>query len=255
MLEIKNLCTGYSEKEVLHGVSFTAEAGKITAVIGPNGCGKSTLLKSLCGIIDAVNGDIYLDGESIIALPQNLKAQKISYLAQGRQVPDITVQRLVLHGRFPYLSYPRRYRKDDYLIAEKVMEQLQLTDLADTAMSRLSGGQQQRAYFAMALAQDTDVVLLDEPTTYLDISNQLQVMQQAKALAESGKHIIMVIHDLSHAMETADKIVLMDNGCIKAVGTAEEVYNSGLMDSIFGVKIGRVQIEDKWKYFCTDMNK
>lgn len=250
MLEIRNLRAGYSGTEILHDISLTATAGHITVILGPNGCGKSTLLKAIGGILPTSSGSITLDGEAVQNQPQNRIAQKISYLAQNRQVPDITVGRLVLHGRFPYLNYPRRYRQEDHQIAEKAMSDMNILELADTPMNRLSGGQQQKAYIAMAMAQNTEVILMDEPTTYLDVAHQLQVLQLARTLADSGKHVLMVIHDLSHALENADAVVLMQNGIIAGQGTPEQVYGSGMLDPVFGVKIHRFQNEDKWHYFC-----
>lgn len=252
MLEIRNLCSGYGQKGVLHDVSATAQAGQITVILGPNGCGKSTLLKTICGILPASSGQALLDGQELLQLPSNQTAQKVAYLAQSRQIPDISVGRLVLHGRFPYLSYPRRYRQEDYRIAQQVMERLQLLELAEQPLSRLSGGQQQKAYIAMALAQDTDVILLDEPTTYLDVSYQLQMLRQARVLARAGKHVVMVIHDLSHALETADKIVLMQDGRVVMEGTPEEVYEAGALEDVFRVRVTRVEIERNWHYFCSE---
>ena len=252
MLEIHDLCGGYGQKTVLRDVSFSAPAGKITAILGPNGCGKSTLLKTICGILPAASGIVSLDGQDLQKLPASQIAQKAAYLAQNRQVPDITVGRLVLHGRFPYLSYPRRYRREDYRVAEKVMEQMRIQDLAETHLSQLSGGQQQKAYIAMALAQDTGVILLDEPTTYLDVAYQLQLLRQAKDLAKSGKHVLMVIHDLSHGLEAADWVVLMQNGCTVMEGTPEEVYGSGALERVFGVKVSRVRLDTRWHYICTE---
>ena len=252
MLEVKNLSGGYGQKTVLHEVSFSAPDGQITAILGPNGCGKSTLLKMICGVLPAASGSVSLYGQDLRKLPSNRIAQKVAYLAQCRQIPDITVGRLVLHGRFPYLSYPRRYRQEDYRVAKEVMEQLQILDLADTHLSRLSGGQQQKAYIAMALAQDTDVILLDEPTTYLDVSHQLQLLRQAKDLAKMGKHVLVVIHDLSHGLESADRVVLMDGGNAVIEGTPEEVYQSGTLERVFGVKVSRVRLDDEWHYLCTE---
>ena len=252
MLEIRNLCSGYGQKVVLHDVSAAAQAGQITVILGPNGCGKSTLLKTICGILPASSGQALLDGQELLQLPSNQAAQKVAYLAQSRQIPDISVGRLVLHGRFPYLSYPRRYRQEDYRIAQQVMERLQLLELAEQPLNRLSGGQQQKAYIAMALAQDTDVILLDEPTTYLDVSYQLQMLRQARDLARTGKHVVMVIHDLSHALETADKIVLMQDGRVVMEGTPEEVYETGALEDTFRVRVTRVEIERNRHYFCSE---
>ena len=250
MVEIRQLCAGYPNRRVLHGMDLTIPGGKLTVILGPNGCGKSTLLKVLCGILPVERGDVMLDGEPLQAFSQRTLAQKVAYLAQSRHVPDITVRRLVLHGRFPYLGYPRRYRKEDYAHADRAMEAMGISDLADTPLQNLSGGQRQKVYIAMALAQDTPVVLLDEPTTYLDISHQLQMMEHARQLTQQGKTVLMILHDLPHAFRTADHMVLMENGTVSAEGTPEKIYASGAVDRIFGVKLGRAHTEDGWRYFC-----
>ena len=252
MLEIRNLWAGYSGRSVLHDISFAAQDGQITVILGPNGCGKSTLLKTIGGILPASSGSILLAGEKLQHLPQNQIAKKISYLAQNRQIPDITVGRLVLHGRFPYLSYPRRYRQEDYQMAEKALADLHLLEYADTPMNQLSGGMQQKAYIAMAMAQDTEVILMDEPTTYLDVAHQFQVLQLARELAASGRCVLMIIHDLAHAMEIADHIILMQKGSVIRQGTPEEIYGSGMLEAVFGVRIHRFQIDEKWHYCCAD---
>ena len=250
MLEIRNLTVGYTGKPVLQDVSLTIPDGKVTVLLGPNGCGKTTLLKSLCGILSPKSGEILLDGLDLRTLPRRALAQKVAYLAQCRQVPDITVQRLVLHGRFPYLGYPRRYQKIDFEIARNAMEQMGILDLADTLMDRLSGGQRQKVYIAMALAQDTPVILLDEPTTYLDITHQIQILEHAKALAQQGKTVLMIIHDLPSAFQTADKLILLDGGTVAAEGTPEEMFSSGKVEELFQVTLGRVQTEIGWRYYC-----
>ena len=250
MLEVKSLCAGYSDTHVLEHVDFRIPSGKVTVILGPNGCGKSTLLKALCGIIPADSGQVVLDGENILTLPQRQLAQRVAYLAQSRQIPDITVERLVLHGRFPYLGYPRRYRKEDYAIADAAMKTMGVAELADELVQNLSGGQRQKVYIAMALAQDTPVILLDEPTTYLDISHQLQLMQQARMLAAQGKTVAMIIHDLPHAFQTADHMILMQEGKIVADGTPEQIYASGMISSVFGVRLCRTGTEGGWRYYC-----
>ena len=250
MVEIQNLTAGYRKKTVLRDISLDIPTGQVTAILGPNGCGKTTLLKALCGILPASSGRVLLDGTDLLQLPQQIRARKIAYLAQSRQVPDITVQRLVLHARFPYLDFPRVYRKEDYACARAAMEQMGIWELADTSLENLSGGQRQKVYIAMALAQDTDVIALDEPTTYLDISHQLQLMEQARLLAKRGKTVVMILHDLPHAFQTADKLVLMDSGAVAAEGAPEELYASGMVDRIFRVKLGRVRSEAGWRYYC-----
>lgn len=250
MLEVQGLCAGYPNKPVLHQVDMTIPEGKLTVVLGPNGCGKSTLLKVLCGIIPITGGKVLLDGENVQGFSSVRLAQNIAYLAQNRQIPDISVRRLVLHGRFPYLQYPRRYGKEDYAVAKQAMETMGLSDLADTPLQNLSGGQRQKAYIAMALAQNTPVILLDEPTTYLDISHQLQMLRQAKALARQGKTVVMVLHDLSHAFQVADQLILLHEGRMVAAGTPEEIFRSAMADTVFGAKLGRMQTEGGWRYYC-----
>lgn len=252
MLEVKSLSAGYLDKHVLEHVDFRIPSEKVTVILGPNGCGKSTLLKALCGIIPADSGQVVLDGENILTLPQRQLAQRVAYLAQSRQVPDITVERLVLHGRFPYLGYPRRYRKEDYAIADAAMKTMGIAELANELLQNLSGGQRQKVYIAMALTQDTPVILLDEPTTYLDISHQLQLMQQARMLAAQGKTVVMIIHDLPHAFQTADHMILMRDGKIVADGTPEQIYASGMISSVFGVRLCRTGTEGGWRYYCEE---
>lgn len=252
MLEIRNLTAGYPGRPVLSDVNFSVPEGKITVIIGPNGCGKSTLLKAMCGIGSVSGGSVTLDGVSLLPLPRKLVAQKIAFLAQDRQIPDITVRRLVLHGRFPYLSCPRRYRAEDHAATKDAMERMGITELADMPLSQLSGGQRQKAYIAMALAQDTPVIVLDEPTTYLDVKHQLQLMRLAKGLSGQGKTVVMVIHDLSHGLQVADRVVLMDRGRVIVQGTPEEVFLSGRLDTVFGVKLGRVETDSGWHYYCEE---
>ena len=159
MLELKNVSAGYGNENVLRGVTVSFEKGRLTSVIGVNGCGKSTLLKSILGILPLTGGEIAVDGSDLRSLRGNEIAKRIAYLSQGKSTPDMTVGQMVPHGRFPYLSYPRRYGKADRAIAEKAMEDTGVSHLADKPLSELSGGMRQNAYIAMALAQDTDYIL------------------------------------------------------------------------------------------------
>lgn len=249
MLEIQKLYSGYGGTEVLHGIDLSIPSGRITVIAGPNGCGKSTLLKAIAGIHPARAGGILLDGKELRNMEPRELAKNVAYLAQSRQIPEITVQRLVLHGRFPYLSYPRRYRKCDLQIAERAMKTMGIMELADRYLSTLSGGQRQKVYIAMALAQDTPVVLLDEPNSFLDIAHQMQLMEQAKALANMGKIVVPVLHDLALAMKCADYLTVMDHGRILKQGTPEAVFESGCLEQAFGVGIARVHTGDGWQYY------
>ena len=248
MLEVKQLSAGYPGNSVLKNISLTFTKGTVTVVAGPNGCGKSTLLKAVAGILPA-DGEVFLEGKPISGLPSRLRAQKISFLPQSRRVPEITVKRLVLHGRFPYLHYPRQYGRADYAAAERAMEAMKIMDLANRPLASLSGGQRQKAYIAMALAQDTEAVLLDEPTTFLDIAHQMQMMHLAKELAAAGKNVVLVLHDLTLALEHADALVIMDKGNIISTGTPEEIFQSGCLKPVFSVDLGRTRVNGSWKYF------
>lgn len=249
MLELNDLRAGYGGSEVLHGIRLSAPGGKITAIVGPNGCGKSTLLKAIAGVNPPQSGEILFHGKALETLPPRELARQVAYLPQNRQVPEITAERLVLHGRFPYLSYPRRYRQQDLEIARRAMESLGISGLARREMYTLSGGQRQKVYLAMVLAQDTPVVLMDEPTTFLDIAHQIQLMDQARFLAGQGKTVVMVLHDLSMALQRADHLAVMAGGRILCQGSAEEVYGSGCLDRAFGVSVRRVPTDAGWQYY------
>lgn len=249
MIEIKNLTVGYHKIPAVRDISLTICPGEVLALLGPNGCGKSTLLRTLAGLHKPDGGKILVDRIPINRLSSKALAQKISYMAQSRNIPDISAGRLVLHGRFPYLSYPRRYRKEDYEIAQAAMEQTDSLSLFDSPLGSLSGGQRQRVYLAMALAQCTETILMDEPTTFLDIAHQLELMDLVHALAAEKKAIVMVLHDLGLALEYADKIAVMKDGSLLRLGTPEEIYTSGILNSVFGVRMGRTDTEHGWRYF------
>ncbi|MBQ2326546.1 MAG: ABC transporter ATP-binding protein [Clostridia bacterium] len=155
MIKLHNVCAGYGGREVLHGVDLEAEKGQVTTIIGVNGCGKSTLLKTIMGFVPISGGDITVDGRSIKNMTEQELAREIAYLSQGKNVPDISAGRMVLHGRFPYLSYPRKYRRSDYEAAADAMARMGIADLSDRMMTELSGGMRQKVYIAMALAQQS----------------------------------------------------------------------------------------------------
>lgn len=248
MIQLKNVCAGYEGKEVLHNICVDFPAGKITAIVGPNGCGKSTLIKSLVRTHPHTSGEIFVKDKNIKNYSSKELAQQVAYVAQNKQIPDISVLKMVLHGRFPYLSYPRRYRKEDLEIAREALNWAGLSQVEDELVSHLSGGMQQKVYIAMALAQDSAAVLMDEPTTYLDISHQLRLMKMIRQLAEEGKTIVLVLHDLSQALRIADEVVVLKEGSIVSIGTPLQVYESGKLEEAFGVKIERVETKSGWHY-------
>lgn len=249
MLEIRDLCAGYGSGDVLRQVSLTAPAGAITVLVGPNGCGKSTLLKAIAGILPPHSGTITLEGRTLLGLPPRILAQQVAYLPQNRQVPEITAERLVLHGRFPYLSYPRRYRREDLESARRAMEAMGISGLAQRYMNTLSGGQRQKVYIAMALAQDTQVLLMDEPTTYLDVSQQFKMLEEAGTLARAGKTVLLVIHDIAMALKHADHLAVLHDGRILDQGDPETVFSGGCLEAAFGVRVERLMTEDGWQYY------
>lgn len=244
MITVSGLKAGYEGEEILHGVDVSLPHGKISVVIGPNGSGKSTLLRTIMRLVPVLSGNIFLDSTPLEQFSRQELARRIAYLPQSRNIPDITVNRMVMHGRFPYLSYPRQYSKEDHRIVRESLETVGLTDLAHAKMETLSGGQRQKAYLAMVLAQDTDVILMDEPTTWLDIRNQLEMMDFVRKLADNGKTVLMVLHDFESVLRIADHVILMESGNIRAAGTAGEVLLSPETGKAFGLKVGFYRTED-----------
>ncbi|MBP3485639.1 MAG: ABC transporter ATP-binding protein, partial [Oscillospiraceae bacterium] len=230
MVELKHVCAAFEEGEVLHDISLSFPNGKVTVLLGPNGSGKSTLLRTILGFVDRTQGEILVDGVPLEGLSPREKAQRIAYLPQSRPVPNITARRMVLHGRFPYLGYPRRYRAEDNAAVDDAMKKADAADLAGRTLPQLSGGERQRVYLAMALAQSTEVILMDEPTTYLDVHHQLEVMALARRLAGEGKAVVLVLHDLCLALRCADLAAVLSAGRVKAFGTPEELYDSNVLN-------------------------
>lgn len=237
MLEMKNVSGGYGRKQVLYNIDAAFESSMITSVIGKNGCGKSTLLQMCCGLLTPSEGSIIIDGVSIANIKHADLAKKISYLSQSHSAGSITVRSLVSHGRFPYLGYPRKYSSEDKRKIADAMELAEVTDIADKYANELSGGQLQRAYIAMLLAQDTDIMLLDEPATYLDMSSQLELMELAVKLKNAGKAIVMVVHDINTALIYSDNIIAMDGGRIIETGSPRHISRSEAVQDSLGIEI------------------
>ena len=202
------------------------------------------------GLLPALSGEVLYDGAPLSGMPPEQVARRAAYMAQSRNVPSIEARRMVLHGRFPYLSFPRRYRKSDYAAVRRAMEKADALELADRPMQELSGGQRQKVYLAMALAQETPAVFMDEPTTFLDVRHQMDVMRTARGLADGGKAVVLVSHDLCQALRTADRVALLADGRLCMAGTPEQVYAGGALDRVFGVRVRRVPVDGGWQYFC-----
>lgn len=239
MVNIIGLCAGYDKREILHNINCQFEKGKLTAIVGPNGSGKSTLLKSLVRLIDVRKGEILINETSIKNMSSIELARHISYLPQNKQIPDISILKMVLNGRFCHLNYPRHYKSIDYEIAENALSYVDLSSFKDKNMCQLSGGTQQKAFIAMCLAQCTPVIILDEPLSYLDISHQLNFINLLKDLADEGKTIIVVIHDLLMALKYFDNILVLNDGCVRLSGNTNEIYESKVLDEVFNVNVKR----------------
>ena len=245
MIDIKNITAGYGKTEILKQLSLSLEKGKLTSIIGPNGSGKSTLLKSLLGIVDRNSGEIIIDGVNISSMKRGDVAKKLSYLSQEKSSPDMTVGELVLHGRFPYLKYPRGYSENDKKAARLAISRIGIGELSQKPISALSGGMKQSAYIAMALAQETDYILLDEPTTHLDVAHQIELMKTLRSLADDGKGIVTVMHDLPLALSFSDSVAVLSNGKILYFGTPDGLLKTDIIKETFGISV----ISENGEYF------
>lgn len=250
MIELHKLAAGYPERRVLEQVSLQFPDGQITVLDGPNASGKTTLLRTILGLEPRLEGEIFLDGTAQTDLTARELALRVSYLPQSRPVPNITAGRMVLHGRFPYLGYPRRYRPEDWAMAKAALREAGAEELERQLMSRLSGGQRQRVYLAMLLAQDTRNVLLDEPTTYLDVAHQFRLLDCARRLADQGRAVVLVLHDLCLALRWADQLAVLDSGRLQMADSPERVFTSGILDRVFEVNVRRFQTPNGWQYYC-----
>lgn len=249
MIEIKSLSAGYTSNDVLKDINVKFEDGLFTSIIGPNGCGKSTLFKTITGLLPYTNGSIVVDGENLKDLSNKQRAKKVAYIAQLRNVPNIMVGKMVLHGRFPYISYPRSYSKIDMEIAQSAMEKTGVYEFKDENVEHLSGGQRQKVYLAMALAQTAKNILMDEPLTYLDVHHQIDFMNLVMDLKNTNNAPVMVIHDIVLALKYSDKIIVMDEGKIKFEGSPEDVFESEILNKVFDIKLNRVQVKGQWQYY------
>ena len=201
MMELCHITAGYGGPPVLRDVSLAFEPGKVTVLAGPNGCGKSTLLRVAARLMAPERGEVRIEGQDVSRLSAKQFARLAALLPQSRPLPGITAGSLVLHGRFPYLGYPRRYSREGPGGGPPSHGAHRCGRAGGVPMAHLSGGQRQKVYLAMALAQDTPVLLLDEPTTFLDIAHQLELAETARTLAGEGKAVVMVLHDLNLAPE------------------------------------------------------
>ena len=237
IIKAQNISVSINEKEIVHGISLDIPEGKVTAIIGPNGCGKSTTLKALSRILP-YKGSVTFKGQEMSTLSQREFAKCLAILTQSPQAPsDLTVNDLVEMGRFPHRGFLGRAGKDDKEHVEWALEQTGVKEMRYRLLNTLSGGERQRAWIAMALAQRPEVLLLDEPTTYLDICHQLEIMQLIGRLnQELGLTVVMVVHDLNHAIMYADHVVVVKSGQLVTSGAPREIITAELLADVFKVK-------------------
>lgn len=233
-----NIVAGYDNKIIINGIDVTIPKNKISVIIGANACGKSTLLKTLARLIKPVSGEITLDGKKIGTMPSKKLAQILGLLPQSSVVPEgIIVSDLVARGRFPYQTFLKGMGKKDYEAVEEALEIMGITELANCSVDELSGGQRQRVWIAMALAQQTDILLLDEPTTFLDITYQIEILDLLTDLnRKKGTTIVMVLHDINLSARYADYIFAVNKGNLISKGTPSEVITEGLIRQVFDLE-------------------
>lgn len=237
MIELCHVTAGYPGRPVLEDVNLAFQAGKITALIGPNGCGKTTLLRAACGLLPLTGGQVLYGGKDLRRFGRKEFARLVSILPQTRDVPSIRAEQLVAHGRYPHLSFGRDLTQADREKIAWAMEVTGTTALKDKELSQLSGGERQRVYLAMTLSQDTDILFLDEPTTYLDIGCQLETWQLCRDLAAQGRTVVAVSHDIGQSLRYGHRVLLVEQGRLRMDAKPQEAAASGELERVFGVRI------------------
>jgi iron complex transport system ATP-binding protein len=236
-LVARGLTLAYGDRAVVRSLDLEIPPERITAVVGANASGKSTLLKGLARLLRPAAGTVTLDGEDVARLAPRELARRLGLLAQAPAAPDaLTVAELVARGRYPHTGLLRPWSDQDRERVEWALAATGASELRDRLLDELSGGQRQRAWIAMALAQDTGLLLLDEPTTYLDMAHQIEVLDLLAELGGAGRTIVMVLHDLNHACRYADHLVALRDGEVYAAGAPVEIVDAELVQAVFGVR-------------------
>ncbi|MGW6375144.1 ABC transporter ATP-binding protein [Rhodococcus sp. NPDC055112] len=237
-LAAEALTVGYGDRIIVDGLDLEIPTGVVTTVIGPNGCGKSTLLRSLGRLLKPKSGQVLLDGKAISSLKTKDVARTLGMLPQAPVAPEgLTVADLVARGRHPHQSWIRQWSADDEGEVARALALTGVSELADRPVDQLSGGQRQRAWISMALAQGTDILLLDEPTTYLDLAHSVEVLDLVDRMHEElGRTVVMVLHDLNLAIRYSDRLIVMSEGAVVASGTPSEVISEELLLKVFGLE-------------------
>ncbi|WP_155593359.1 ABC transporter ATP-binding protein [Lysinibacillus cavernae] len=234
---MENLASGYEQVAVFEGLNLTIEEGKVTTIIGPNGCGKSTLLKTIGRILKKQQGTVYLQEQNMQNLSTKDIAKKLAILSQTPVAPgQLKVEELIAYGRYPHRNNVNRLTNKDEEMIEWALTVTNTMEYRNRELGQLSGGQRQRVWLAMALAQETNILLLDEPTTYLDMAHQLEVLDIVKSLNEQHNcTIVMVLHDINHAARYSDQLIAMRKGVIMQTGTPQEILSADVMRKVFNI--------------------
>lgn len=237
-IELRDISFSYTKKSFIESLNIPAEAGKVTSIVGPNGCGKSTILKLMDGLVVPQQGEVLIKGQDSLSMANKNRAQQVALLPQGGRPPSMSVEKLVMCGRYPHQKYGQQMHGEDVRQVEKAMALTGIERFRHHDVRFLSGGERQRAFIAMTLAQDTDIIVLDEPTTYLDIKACHEIMQLVCSLNEEhGKTIVMVIHDIDLALRYSDSMVVMREGSCLQTGSVTEVLDSGALEKAFEMEI------------------
>ncbi|WP_334329341.1 ABC transporter ATP-binding protein [Companilactobacillus sp. HBUAS59699] len=247
IIETKKVCVSYEKKLTIQDLSIQIPKGQITTLIGPNGSGKSTLIRTIAHLLHPCDGSVFLDSQNIDHEKTSEIAKKLAVLPQSSNVAnDMTVKDLVTFGRIPYRKHFAPLSTLDHEKIDWAIERASLKDLKERRLSTLSGGQRQRAWIAMAIAQDTDTIILDEPTTYLDLTHQLDVMLLIKELNEKEhRTIIMALHDLNHAARFSDQLIAIKKGVLQVSGPVREVITKQNLRNIFNIDATIINDHDK----------
>ena len=238
-LRLTNLSAGYGARPVLRDIDLSVDNGQVVALVGPNGAGKSTLIRVLSGVVAARAGEARLNGVDLLRLPPADRARRVAVVGQMIKLPEaFTVGEIVLMGRTPHLALWGGESQKDCEIAWQAMRRTQVEGLADRRVGELSGGEQQRVVIARALAQEPQVLLLDEPTAHLDLKHQVAVLDLVRALAhDHDLAVLLTLHDLNQAAQYADRVALLEQGRVVAQGPAQEVFTADRLSAIYGVAV------------------
>lgn len=253
-ISVKNLSVAYEENLIIENMNLSIPSGEISIIIGANGCGKSTLLKTIARVIKPKSGDIFINGKNIREQKEKHLAAQVAFLPQGPVCPPgLTVKELIAFGRFPHQKLMGGLKSHDKDIIQWAMEETELEEYADREIGNLSGGQRQRAWIAMTLAQETDIIMLDEPTTYLDMSYQLEVLKVLERLNKNKKiTVVIVLHELNNACRFASNIIGLKQGNLICQGTPVDVITKESLKEIYGIN-ARLQLSENKQYpVCVD---